>query len=265
MVVIGSSPLTRGTLAFDDASYSAARFIPAYAGNSAPDGSHRLLLPVHPRLRGELSRSTTPPTVLLGSSPLTRGTQHRTEVTGFCCRFIPAYAGNSKPRDLPSSGRSVHPRLRGELGNAAEAISSVVRFIPAYAGNSRRQFVKRLNISVHPRLRGELECKPFYGLDFGGSSPLTRGTLITWSDYLTYFRFIPAYAGNSEWRLRSRLLQPVHPRLRGELWHRHDQINLKAGSSPLTRGTPEPKLNDIFKLRFIPAYAGNSLAAISIR
>ena len=156
MVVIGSSPLTRGTLAFDDASYSAARFIPAYAGNSAQDASHSLLMP------------------------------------------------------------------------------------------------------VHPRLRGELECKPFYGLDFGGSSPLTRGTLITWSDYLTYFRFIPAYAGNSEWRLRSRLLQPVHPRLRGELWHRHDQINLKAGSSPLTRGTHWTPCHRQKQERFIPAYAGNS-------
>ena len=91
-------------------------------------------------------------------------------------RFIPAYAGNSGFFCRARLSLSVHPRLRGELGNAAEAISSVVRFIPAYAGNSRRQFVKRLNISVHPRLRGELECKPFYGLDFGGSSPLTRGT-----------------------------------------------------------------------------------------
>ena len=173
---IGSSPLTRGTLAFDDASYSAARSIPAYAGNSAQGKARNLLRSVHPRLRGELAVVTAQRIVKSGSSPLTRGTQFFRRSVCVIDRFIPAYAGNSNdhfrhsgisrfiPAYAGNSGffcrarlsLSVHPRLRGELGNAAEAISSVVRFIPAYAGNSRRQFVKRLNISVHPRLRGEL-------------------------------------------------------------------------------------------------------------
>ena len=197
MVVIGSSPLTRGTLAFDDASYSAARSIPAYAGNSAQGKARNLLRSVHPRLRGELAVVTAQRIVKSGSSPLTRGTRENSSPHEFHGRFIPAYAGNSVLPAVCMRDRSVHPRLRGELGNAAEAISSVVRFIPAYAGNSRRQFVKRLNISVHPRLRGELECKPFYGLDFGGSSPLTRGTLLLDIMFNAIFRFIPAYAGNS--------------------------------------------------------------------
>ena len=156
MVVIGSSPLTRGTLAFDDASYSAARSIPAYAGNSAQGKARNLLRSVHPRLRGELAVVTAQRIVKSGSSPLTRGTRENSSPHEFHGRFIPAYAGNSVLPAVCMRDRSVHPRLRGELGNAAEAISSVVRFIPAYAGNSRRQFVKRLNISVHPRLRGEL-------------------------------------------------------------------------------------------------------------
>ena len=153
---IGSSPLTRGTLAFDDASYSAARSIPAYAGNSAQGKARNLLRSVHPRLRGELAVVTAQRIVKSGSSPLTRGTRENSSPHEFHGRFIPAYAGNSVLPAVCMRDRSVHPRLRGELGNAAEAISSVVRFIPAYAGNSRRQFVKRLNISVHPRLRGEL-------------------------------------------------------------------------------------------------------------
>ena len=156
MVVIGSSPLTRGTLAFDDASYSAARSIPAYAGNSAQGKARNLLRSVHPRLRGELAVVTAQRIVKSGSSPLTRGTQFFRRSVCVIDRFIPAYAGNSGFFCRARLSLSVHPRFRGELGNAAEAISSVVRFIPAYAGNSRRQFVKRLNISVHPRLRGEL-------------------------------------------------------------------------------------------------------------
>ena len=135
MVVIGSSPLTRGTLAFDDASYSAARSIPAYAGNSAQGKARNLLRSVHPRLRGELAVVTAQRIVKSGSSPLTRGTRENSSPHEFHGRFIPAYAGNSNHKD---ASREIKP--------------------------------------VHPRLRGELECKPFYGLDFGGSSPLTRGT-----------------------------------------------------------------------------------------
>ena len=116
----------------------------------------RPCLPVHPRLRGELGSTRDKMTGSIGSSPLTRGTLAFDDASYSAARFIPAYAGNSAQGKARNLLRSVHPRLRGELGNAAEAISSVVRFIPAYAGNSRRQFVKRLNISVHPRLRGEL-------------------------------------------------------------------------------------------------------------
>ena len=95
MVVIGSSPLTRGTLAFDDASYSAARFIPAYAGNSNHKDASREIKPVHPRLRGELEDFTVTKSGCRGSSPLTRGTQRGVKAEIINDRFIPAYAGNS--------------------------------------------------------------------------------------------------------------------------------------------------------------------------
>ena len=115
MVVIGSSPLTRGTLAFDDASYSAARSIPAYAGNSAQGKARNLLRSVHPRLRGELAVVTAQRIVKSGSSPLTRGTRENSSPHEFHGRFIPAYAGNSVLPAVCMRDRSVHPRLRGEL------------------------------------------------------------------------------------------------------------------------------------------------------
>ena len=53
----------------------------------------------------------------------------------------------------------------------------------------------------------------------------------------------------------------VHPRLRGELFARKgDEIGY-TGSSPLTRGTQGYTAPDGHLVRFIPAYAGNSVKA----
>ena len=51
---------------------------------------------------------------------------------------------------------------------------------------------------------------------------------------------------------------PVHPRLRGELFACHKLSFALFGSSPLTRGTHAQDLTACFNQRFIPAYAGNS-------
>ena len=92
---VGSSPLTRGTPVRLCAKYPFLRFIPAYAGNSPEPSVAPVIVPVHPRLRGELPATGIFGKEFFGSSPLTRGTryqlnQHRQKV-----RFIPAYAGNS--------------------------------------------------------------------------------------------------------------------------------------------------------------------------
>ena len=93
-------------------------------------------------------------------------------------------------------------------------------------------------VSVHPRLRGELLCADDLFYNEVGSSPLTRGThgrLSFWND-----------------------APPVHPRLRGELTRGRLRNSRKSGSSPLTRGTLDVIFQSRSKLRFIPAYAGNS-------
>ena len=91
----GSSPLARGTQDLDRLGYVADRFTPAYAGNSWRLRYSCGLVPVHPRLRGELGCSGGALSLLDGSSPLTRGTLDLARCFGF----------NS----------TVHPRLRGEL------------------------------------------------------------------------------------------------------------------------------------------------------
>ena len=70
----GSSPLTRGTRRYRSARRRWLRFIPAYAGNSPLMQAMRVMLAVHPRLRGELPLLVSIYGVRNGSSPLTRGT-----------------------------------------------------------------------------------------------------------------------------------------------------------------------------------------------
>ena len=50
----------------------------------------------------------------------------------------------------------------------------------------------------------------------------------------------------------------VHPRLRGELFKIPRYYDRLLGSSPLTRGTLFNIFSQLGKMRFIPAYAGNS-------
>ena len=90
---------------------------------------------------------------------------------------------------------------------------------------------------VHPRLRGELEQLNDAARYVLGSSPLTRGTRLRKLLVTCGFRFIPAYAGNSQLRQPPLSAPAVHPRLRGELDILRGKWESPDGSSPLTRGT----------------------------
>ena len=162
----GSSPLARGTQDLDRLGYVADRFTPAYAGNSWRLRYSCGLVPVHPRLRGELGCSGGALSLLDGSSPLTRGTRRPRDLQLFDHRFIPAYAGNSALTKASRSCSSVHPRLRGELNilrvypqisagsspltrgthRSRTEVTTANRFIPAYAGNSLKDGI---NPSIH--------------------------------------------------------------------------------------------------------------------
>ena len=93
-------------------------------------------------------------------------------------------------------------------------------------------------VNVPQASRGEY---PFLWLNprsASGSSPLTRGILLSSTQNRSRRRFIPAPAGNTNRCLPGRAESPVHPRSRGEyawwlLFHIED-----FGSSPLTRGIP---------------------------
>ena len=112
-----------------------------------------------------------------------------------------------------------------------------LRFIPAYAGNSSMSMISCAISAVHPRLRGELSRADTTARSAYGSSPLTRGTLHPKTRDEGFERFIPAYAGNSNFQSVKNFILSVHPRLRGELLAGTLKPRASAGSSPLTRGT----------------------------
>ena len=172
---------------------------------------------VYPRWRGEHRATGISNGQPCGLSPLARGTPPETGATIPTTRFIPAGAGNSFFPGIHFPDRAVYPRWRGELYPALnleikllglsplargtlffqEFIFLIERFIPAGAGNSCCSGAPLTDSPVYPRWRGELINPPCAGFFVPGLSPLARGTLISFDDFIAEERFIPAGAGNS--------------------------------------------------------------------
>ena len=114
VVRAGSSPHARGTHINRRHPKDGCRFIPACAGNARGLTCVALRLPVHPRMRGERSRSASCPRSTRGSSPHARGTLSFHSSNPVEGRFIPACAGNASACSTYASLKPVHPRMRGE-------------------------------------------------------------------------------------------------------------------------------------------------------
>ena len=171
------------------------------------------------------------------------------------------YATELYPRASSMVLRPVHTR---EWGNAfRNHASACAALIPASAGNTPHQAHRSRSFSVHPRGRGEHTVVELVNCSTHGSSPRARGTLNGVADPRVELRFIPAGAGNTGLPEAGEHLWPVHPRGRGE----HDPLPLQLvaslGSSPRARGTLMPEYNEGDHLRFIPAGAGNTQAALA--
>ena len=215
-------------------------------------------MPVHPRVCGELCCRRALSSSANGSSPRVRGTPGPFRRVLREQRFIPACAGNSwisrttAPRPSGSS-----PRVRG-TPDPAGFLAHLQRFIPACAGNSHPRLGGRRTLAVHPRVCGELSSAARNRFSPAGSSPRVRGTLWFKRHQMSFWRFIPACAGNSTAANVRRWRPPVHPRVCGELSAARSPPMASAGSSPRVRGTPPQLVGHAAQRRFIPACAGNS-------
>ena len=274
----GSSPRGRGTRHRARRDAGTLRFIPAWAGNtSAPSilavqvgagssprgrGTHS---PRHPA-SFELARRFIP--AWAGNTC----TGEPREAVDRRRRFIPAWAGNtSKPKGTaqPRSRRFI-PAWAGNTVGDSEAAASALRFIPAWAGNTtstRRLSLKTLISRFIPawagntRRRSDAACAGKYG-----SSPRGRGTLSGQPRRIRASRFIPAWAGNTPSSAESRAVWTVHPRVGGEHAVFSRVSSRLDGSSPRGRGTLGDSEAAASALRFIPAWAGNTInAALSLK
>ncbi len=277
----GSSPRVRGTGSCPGRARRGTRFIPARAGNSWHDHVAPGLPPVHPRACGEQPHSRRLSPVHCGSSPRVRGTVLFWLVVAGWMRFIPARAGNSAAGRVVRQGATVHPRACGEQSNsipASRIISgssprvrgtdasvpsqiAVWRFIPARAGNRLLAPAMYSTDSVHPRACGEQVAVTSELYIPVGSSPRVRGTGQVSPRHASRPRFIPARAGNRAAGRNGRSCPRVHPRACGEQNEIEGSYEVQNGSSPRVRGTdPAPPFRGDH-VRFIPARAGNSMAA----
>ena len=93
-MAIGSSPRSRGTVAFCVENRGRGRFIPALAGNGEVVKRALALNAVHPRARGERTDGVVHIANGFGSSPRSRGTVPLLLARDNILRFIPALAGN---------------------------------------------------------------------------------------------------------------------------------------------------------------------------
>ncbi len=132
----GSSPLARGTRGGDIKIGGARRFIPAGAGNTLCRLSDTVLLPVHPRWRGEHVFSLSRARLVCGSSPLARGTRPVLMPAWSSSPVHPRWRGEHAPR--PGISRRItgsSPLARGTREISPEQLDQL-RFIPAGAGNT---------------------------------------------------------------------------------------------------------------------------------
>ena len=132
------------------------------------------------------------------------------------------------------------------------------RIIPAYAGSTWPRGPDPSRVPDHPRIRGEHRRLRRIRCDISGSSPHTRGALDDSDQYVIDGRIIPAYAGSTGGKEKTRGCITDHPRIRGE-HETHRAGNLpSSGSSPHTRGAPPGYQAIAVGVRIIPAYAGST-------
>ena len=149
------------------------------------------------------------------------------------------------------------PHVRGTL-RAPNTRISAPGIIPACAGNTPYGMRNASSNGDHPRMCGEHMVTLNVASQQLGSSPHVRGTLERTIVSIESAGIIPACAGNTTPAEACAASDRDHPRMCGEHRLLDSKKNDVAGSSPHVRGTlaisPYPR----FRLRIIPACAGNT-------
>ena len=234
----GSSPRAWGILHPMPQDIAGTRFIPTCVGNTQHHGRSHQPAAVHPHVRGEYSPALAGIMRATGSSPRAWG--------------ILAQTGGRMVEDGSS------PRAWGILGGLSGG-GQCNRFIPTCVGNTSMPAIPSPTTTVHPHVRGEYADLYIFDTGIAGSSPRAWGILIHETVTVVRGRFIPTCVGNTSASPMLRVVQPVHPHVRGE-YSFHSTLTISTGgSSPRAWGIlcfmsfgEEP-------IRFIPTCVGNTL------
>ena len=111
---------------------------------------------------------------------------------------------------------------------------------------------------AHPRSRGENFRRRRTRRGRPGSSPLTRGKRGSRDHRPDARGLIPAHAGKTSMVSARPPPSGAHPRSRGENHEGTEIVGFIVGSSPLTRGKPDPSLPRPHAPGLIPAHAGKT-------
>ena len=114
IIVMGSSPLTRGKQPLAVRRVENTGLIPAHAGKTRFPGLLPLPRTAHPRSRGENISALPSSTRRMGSSPLTRGKRNQPATQQAPKGLIPAHAGKTTHNKAIDISGWAHPRSRGE-------------------------------------------------------------------------------------------------------------------------------------------------------
>ena len=254
------------------------RLIPAHAGKTTShDPAHRSAK-AHPRSCGENPLLVVGDPRRQGSSPLTRGKRHRDVRGRLQGRLILDHAGKTCVYGAATRRAGAHPRSCGENTRVmampeVEAGSSPpmrgkrrgrrrshlpARLIPAHAGKTQARWGSQPLPRAHPRSHGENAPIATTARPIGGSSPLTRGKRIGALPHDEDLGLIPAHAGKTFERRRTRRTCWAYPRSRGENLTTKDTSGRPLGSSPLARGKLGRLVTERSKEGLIPAHAGKT-------
>ena len=252
----GLSPRGRGKPG--QAQHSAANkgSIPAWAGETYVYAVGIGFCEVYPRVGGGNFMSLSPSAAALGLSPRGRGKQPRRRHGWRIGRSIPAWAGETSsiiasphiigvyPRvgggndghDYPQYGiQGLSPRGRGKRALPRHEVAQA-RSIPAWAGETIVMASMRGRASVYPRVGGGNRASFSATTTRYGLSPRGRGKPVRGQERDISTRSIPAWAGETQNRIRFYAWAKVYPRVGGGNGHSRRAGRGRGGLSPRGRG-----------------------------
>ena len=258
--------------------------IPAHAGKTPAHYCSQHQSRAHPRACGENRSGSHVLNADQGSSPRMRGKPWRNDGAESGWGLIPAHAGKTCRRAVPTVFHRAHPRACGENGDdercnifmqgssprmrGKHATSSEARgavgLIPAHAGKTVRQATRRSLGPAHPRACGENKIMKTINEAIYGSSPRMRGKLTQPRFIVLIRRLIPAHAGKTTKCAPWKAARPAHPRACGENRQLTCIAHVALGSSPRMRGKRVVNSVSLCGTGLIPAHAGKTSCLIAV-